>query len=148
MSSAPAIVIFLSVALMSSTAHAEMPVPADSRRLVEMPADTLILLRQDMLSHLSALHSIIVALGSGDLEVAANTAEQQLGRASMGKHRATGMGPGRFMPEKMRTLGWNMHNAADGFATETRKGDVKGAYAALQNITESCLACHAVYRTK
>lgn len=91
-----------------------------------MPADTLILLRQDMLSHLAALHSIIVALGNGELKIAADTAEQQLGRASMGRRRATGMGPGRFMPEKMRTLGWNMHDATDGFATETRKGNTRG----------------------
>ena len=148
MSSTPVAALFFCGALLSCTALAQPPAPSDSRRLVEMPAESLILLRQDMISHLATLHSIIVALGNGDLKVAADTAEQQLGRVSMGRHRATGMGPGRFMPEKMRSLGWNMHDAADNFAMETRKGNIQGAYAALQNITESCVACHAVYRTK
>ncbi|MBU1192191.1 MAG: cytochrome c [Gammaproteobacteria bacterium] len=120
----------------------------DPRQLVEMPAPAQQLMRQDMLSHLAALNSIIAALGSGDLNLAADTAEQQMGRASMGKHRASGMGPGRFMPLEMRNLGWGMHDAADAFAVEARKGNAQSAYAALQNVTSSCVACHAVYRTR
>jgi hypothetical protein len=120
----------------------------DPRLLVDMPVAAQHLMRQDMLSHLSALHSIIAALGNNDLKAAADTAEQQLGRASMGKHRASGMGPGRFMPPEMRDLGWGMHDAADAFATEARKGNPQSAYAALQNVTSSCVACHAVYRTR
>lgn len=120
----------------------------DPRMLVDMPAAAQQLMRQDMLSHLSALHSIIAALGNNKLKAATDTAEQQLGRASMGKHRASGMGPGRFMPPEMRDLGWGMHDAADAFATEARKGNPQSAYAALQKVTSSCVACHAAYRTR
>ncbi|MBI5040207.1 MAG: hypothetical protein HZB57_03095 [Gammaproteobacteria bacterium] len=45
-------------------------------------------------------HTLTVALGKGDLNSAANTAEQQLGRASMGRRGGTGMmgmGTGEFM---------------------------------------------------
>ena len=140
----------LSGVLLSPCSLAETGTEAasDPRQLIEMPATTQHLMRQDMLSHLAALNSIIAALGSGDLNTAADTAEQQMGRASMGKHRASGMGPGRFMPLEMRNLGWAMHDAADAFAAEARKGNVQSAYAALQNVTSSCVACHAVYRTR
>lgn len=121
---------------------------SDPRQLIEMPATAQHLMRQDMLSHLAALNSIIAALGSGDLNAAADTAEQQMGRASMGKHRASGMGPGRFMPPEMRNLGWGMHDAADSFAIEARKGNPQSAYTALQSVTRSCVACHAAYRIR
>lgn len=122
--------------------------PVDARLLVEMPAEAQARLRQDMLDHLAALNAIVAALGAGDLDTAADTAERQLGRASMGKHRASGMGPGRFMPPEMRDLGWNMHDAADAFAAEARKGDARGAFGALQQVTGACVSCHAVYRTR
>ncbi len=136
--------------LISAYALAETSVvdTTDPRLLVDMPATAQHLMRQDMLSHLSALNSIITALGSDDFKAAADIAEQQLGRASMGKHRGSGMGPGRFMPQEMRNLGWGMHDAADAFAAEARKGNPQSAYATLQNVTSSCVACHAVYRTR
>lgn len=145
-----ATLVLLSGALLSLYAltGASTEDTSDSRQLIEMPATAQYLMRQDMLSHMAALNGIIAALGSGDLNLAADTAEQQMGRASMGKHRASGMGPGRFMPPEMRNLGWGMHDAADAFAVEARKGNVQSAYAALQNITSSCVACHATYRTR
>lgn len=132
-------------------AQAETAAPApggDSRLFVEMPAEAQQLMRQDMLSHLATLDAIVAALAGNDLKTAADQAEQQLGRASMGKHRATGMGPGRFMPLEMRNLAWSMHDAADDFAVEARKGDMQSALTALRKITSSCVSCHAVYRTR
>lgn len=120
----------------------------DTRVFVEMPAQARELMRQDMLSHLAALNAIIAALGANDPAAAADQAERQLGRASMGKHRASGMGPGRFMPLEMRNMGWSMHEAADAFAVEARKGDLRTALTALQKITSACVSCHAVYRTR
>lgn len=38
----------------------------------------------------------------------AEVAENRMGNISMGKTRASGMGPGRFMPLEMHNLGWNM----------------------------------------
>ena len=132
-------------------AQAETAAPAttgDTRLFVEMPAEAQQLMRQDMLGHLATLNAIVAALGSNDLNTAADQAEQQLGHASMGKHRASGMGPGRFMPLEMRNLGWAMHDAADAFATEARKGDLQSALTVLQKVTSSCVSCHAVYRTR
>lgn len=137
--------LWLSIA----TAHAETAAPAaDARQFVEMPAQAQQLMRQDMLSHLATLNAIVAALASNDLKTAADQAEQQLGRASMGRHRATGMGPGRFMPLEMRNLGWAMHDAADAFAAEARTGNLQSALNALQKVTGSCVSCHAVYRTR
>ena len=130
---------------------AEPSTPTDPRTLVEMPAEAQTQMRQDMLSHLAALNSIVAALGKGDLNAAADTAEQQLGRAVMGRHRGTGMmgmGPGRFMPSGMRDIGWRMHDAADSFATTARQGNAQKAIAALEPITTSCVTCHATYRTR
>jgi hypothetical protein len=127
---------------------AEPTAAADPRRLVEMPAAAQALMRQDMLSHLAAVNAIVAALGKGDLNTAADTAEQQLGRATMGRYRGTGMGPGRFMPGEMRDIGLRMHDAADAFATTARQGDALKAYAALEPVTTSCVTCHATYRTR
>lgn len=154
MHSKPPLALLVGATLLGTAVYAEtspqtaMQTPGDSRQLVEMPVEAQFLMRQDMLDHLSALNTIIMALGSGDLNTAADTAERRMGRASTGKYRASGMGPGRFMPPEMRNLGWNMHAAADTFATEARKGDPQRAYAALQQVTNACVTCHAVYRTR
>ena len=58
----------------AAPAPAAAGVAADTRVFVEMPAAAQQLMRQDMLSHLAALNSIIAALGSGDLNTAADTA--------------------------------------------------------------------------
>lgn len=120
----------------------------DHRQLVSMPDETLQLLRQDMLDHLAALNEIIGLLAENKLDAAAEVAETRMGKNSMGKHRGTGMGPGRFMPPEMRNLGWGMHESATDFSRATGEGDSKAAYKALQKITTSCVACHYSYRTR
>lgn len=121
---------------------------SDPRQLVSMPEAALALMRQDMLSHLSALNEIVGHLANNDFTAAAEVAENRMGNSSMGKHRASGMGPGRFMPLEMRNLGWNMHAAASEFAVIAKRGDAKAAYKALQNITATCITCHYSYRTR
>jgi len=120
----------------------------DTRQFVSMPDQARELMRKDMLDHLSALNEIIGYLVSNDLDVAADVAETRMGRSSMGKHRGTGMGPGRFMPLEMRNLGWGMHDAATEFSKIAKQGDLKSAYSALQKVTSSCVACHYSYRTR
>ena len=71
-----------------------------------------------------------------------------MGKSSMGKHRESGMGPGRFMPLEMRNIGWNMHEAASRFAAVAAEGDTGAAYTALQQVTGACVACHNAYRTR
>ena len=121
---------------------------SDPRQLVTMPDQARQLMRQDMLDHLSALTEIIGYLAENNLDAAANTAETRMGKSTMGKHRASGMGPGRFMPLEMRNIGWGMHGSATEFAQIAKKGDLKNAYSALQKVTGSCVACHYTYRTR
>lgn len=120
----------------------------DHRQLVSLPDEARELMRTDMLDHLAALNEIITHLASGNLDAAAEVAEQRMGRSSMGKHRGTGMGPGRFMPPEMRSLGLGMHDAASELADVARLGDLGGSYATLQKVTGMCVACHYSYRTR
>ena len=120
----------------------------DYRQFVSMPDQARKLMRQDMQDHLSALNEIIGFLATDDLDAAADVAETRMGRSSMGKHRGSGMGPGRFMPLEMRNIGWGMHDAATEFSKVAKSGDLKGAYSALQKVTSSCVACHYSYRTR
>jgi hypothetical protein len=120
----------------------------DPRTFVNMPPKAQLIMRQDMLTHLSALTQILSFLAAGQLNQAAEIAETQIGRSAMGKHRGTGMGPGRFMPPPMRQLGWNMHNAGSAFAQIAKNGDIQKTYNALATITATCTACHNAYRTR
>ena len=120
----------------------------DLRQLATLPDQARQLMRTDMLDHLAALNEIFGYLAEGKLAVAAEVAEKRMGNSSMGKHRATGMGPGRFMPLEMRNLGWGMHDAASEFSRIAAEGDTKKTYAALQKLTGTCVACHYSYRTQ
>jgi hypothetical protein len=121
---------------------------SDHRQLVSMPDETSQLMRQDMLDHLSALNEIIGLLAANNLDAAADVAETRMGKSSMGKHRATGVGPGRFMPLEMRNIGWGMHESATELSEAAKEGNLKGAYSALQKVTTACVACHYSYRTR
>ena len=121
--------------------------PKDERELVSMPDGVKQVLRLDMISHLTSIDQILGHLVEGDLDMAADVAESKLGRGSMGRHRGTGMGPGRFMPTDMHNIAFSMHEAASNFAEiAKKKGDLKGIYAALQEITSHCVGCHQAYR--
>ncbi len=132
----------------STSPAATKPTGGDHRQLVSMPEQARELMRQDMLLHLSTLNEIMGYLADNDLKAAAEAAETKMGKSSMGKHRATGMGPGRFMPLEMRNMGWGMHEAATEFSQIAREGDMKRTYGALQKVTTFCIACHYSYRTR
>jgi len=149
---------FTLISLALNAAYAEEPaqVPQvaqeaeanDARQLVSMPEQTRRFMREDMLDHLSAVNEIIGYLAANDLASAAEVAETRMGKSSMGKYRATGMGPGRFMPLEMRNIGWGMHDAASELSLAAKQGDLKAAYSALQNVTAACVGCHYTYRTQ
>jgi hypothetical protein len=92
------------------------------------------------------LTQILGLLANGKLKNAAEIAETQIGNWKIG--RGTGMGPGKFMPTGMRQIGMSMHKSVDEFARVARIGETTKAYAALQNITALCVACHSSYRTQ
>ena len=120
----------------------------DHRQLVEMPAQVQQLMREDMRDHLAAMSEIFGYLANNDFAVAAEVTEKRMGKSSMGKHRGTGMGPGRFMPLAMRQIGWGMHEAASNFAEVAKSGDLNKSYAALQRVMASCTACHLSFRVR
>ena len=124
--------------------------PQDQRQLVNMPDLPRALMRSDMLDHTAAINEILGLLAENQLAAAADVAEKRIGTRTMGKHAAVarGQGPGRFMPDTMRQMGWNMHDAADAFAKTAREGNLPKSLAALQQLTSSCVACHMSFRTR
>jgi hypothetical protein len=142
--------LFPIVALLPSLALAQSPPPDDPRTVVDMPALQRALIREEMLDHLVALDEILADLSSNQLNAAADVAEKRLGLSSMGKHaaRTAGQGPGRFMPEAMRSIGIGMHQAASEFAKVARAGNRDAAYQALQPVVGACVACHAGFRLR
>jgi len=118
----------------------------DTRTLVELPQ----MMQQHMLSnmrdHLAAINDILLYLGNGELDKAADTAESRLGMSSLESHGASHMAG--FMPEGMRQIGTSMHRAASRFALQAQEGDVLSAYRAVTEITSACVTCHSAYRVK
>jgi hypothetical protein len=103
---------------------------------------------QDMLDHLSSLTEILGHLAENNLDAVSEIAETRMGKSSMGKHRATGMGPGRFMPIAMRNMGWNMHESASELSRIAKDGELNDVFAALQKVTAACAKCHYSYRVR
>jgi len=136
----------------ASAVVAEPPAPPEDHRvLVEMPELQRELLRQEMQDVLVALNQIIGYLADGNLSAAGETAEARMGISTMGKHAAAARGlggPGRFMPDAMRQMGFGMHEAASRFAEVAKEGDPADALRALQGLTSACLSCHMAYRTR
>ena len=120
----------------------------DLRQLVTMPAQAQELMRKDMLDHLAVMNELMGLLAENKWTEAGTLIETRMGKSTMGKHRATGMGPGRFMPVEMHSIGIGMHEAASEFAELAKKGDTKNAYLALQKVNGACVACHYTYRTR
>jgi cytochrome c556 len=143
--------LFVSLLLTATIAQAAPPAPPqDFRQLVEMPDLPRSLMRADMQDHLVALNEIIGYLAENNLAAAGETAEKRMGQSTMGKHAAIarGQGPGRFMPNTMQQMGWNMHDSATEFAKVAKDGDRTKALTALQQLTSSCVACHMSFRTR
>jgi hypothetical protein len=136
----------LSIFVLASGRSAISFAQDDSRVPVELPA----MMQQHMLSnmrdHLAAIDEILVYLGEGELDRAAETAEYRLGMSSLESHGAGHMAG--FMPEGMRRAGTAMHKAASRFALKAQEGDALTAYRALAEITSACVACHSGYRIR
>jgi len=118
----------------------------DTRVLVDLPT----MMQEHMLSHmrdhLAAINEILVYMGDGELEKAAETAEFRLGMSSLTSHGASHMA--KFMPEGMRQTGTTMHKAASRFALKAQEGEALAAYKGLSEITSACVACHSGYKIK
>ena len=116
----------------------------DPRQLVKMPEPMQQHMLGNMRDHLVAIDQILHYLSSDQLDRAADVAEQRLGMSSLDDHGAEHMG--KLMPKGMVQTGTSMHRAASRFALKAQEGDELEAYAALNDITAACVACHAGYR--
>jgi hypothetical protein len=125
--------------------HAAVP---DTRQLVPYPDALRIHTLTNMRDHLQALGEIQAALAVGALDQASDLAESRLGMSSLATHGAHEVAT--FMPPGMQAAGTAMHRAASRFALVAKDasatGDIKPALQALSGLTQSCVACHAVYR--
>ena len=116
----------------------------DKRQMVDLPQMMQEHMMANMRDHLEALDIILAKLATGELDEAAETAEQRLGMSSLDDHGASHMA--KFMPEAMRATGTSMHRAASRFALKAQEGELLPAYAMLQKVTAACVACHDAYR--
>ena len=119
---------------------------SDKRVHVELPEMMQQHMLANMRDHLNAINEILVYLGNGELDKAAETAEYRLGMSSLESHGASHIA--KFMPEGMRQFGTAMHKAASRFALKAQEGEALPAYRALSEITSACVACHSGYRVK
>jgi hypothetical protein len=120
----------------------------DARQLVKFPEPMRLHTITSMRDHLLALQEIDVALSKSEFDSAARIAEQRLGMSSLEQHGAAHIAP--FMPQAMQDIGTQMHRSASRFAVEAQNAsvsnDVRPALAALGNVMQQCVACHAAYR--
>ncbi len=159
--SLPVTLVFL---VLSLSAHGEQPgvdpavavddtieaesLKTDMRRFVEMPEQARQVLREDMLDQFAVLNEIIEYLALNNYTAAADVAENGMGQSLRRRNQDREFGPGRYMPEEMRRMGWDLHEAASNFALVAKRQHPQATYGALQKITEACIACHYSYRTR
>lgn len=117
----------------------------DKRKLVEMPKMMQQHQLANMRDHLKAIDEILMNMGKGELDKAADIAEARLGMSSLSLHGASHMA--KVIPKEMGAIGTSMHKAASRFALKAQEGDALPAYKALQEVTAACVACHAGYKT-
>ena len=118
----------------------------DKRKLVEMPKMMQEHQLANMRDHLMAINEILMNMGKGDLDKAADIAESRLGMSSLSLHGASHMA--KVIPKEMGAIGTSMHKAASRFALKAQEGDPLPAYKALQDVTAACVSCHASFKTR
>ena len=120
----------------------------DLRTLVEMPERARQILIEDMLDHLAVMNEINRYLSENKLNSAADVAENGMGQSLLSKYQDEALRPGHYMPQEMREVGWELHNAATVFAKAARQGNLQETLTAYHRISSACVACHYSYRTR
>ena len=118
----------------------------DTRQMVKLPEMMQEHMLANMRNHLETINLILLEMSKGELDEAADIAEQRLGMSSLDKHGAEHLA--KFMPDGMKKAGTGMHRAASRFALKAQEGDALSAYTALQKVTAGCVTCHAGYRIR
>lgn len=129
------------------------PAAEDPREFVELPAMMQDHMLANMRDHLAAVNEILDALSQDRIKEAGAIAEKRLGMSSLSMHGAAHMAP--FMPERMQAIGTEMHHAASRFVTAAEDADLaEGAekrqalFAALHEVTNTCVSCHEAFRIR
>jgi len=132
----------------SQSAMPEQRAGAEDRTPVRFPTMLKEHTLSNMRDHLLTLSKIQAYLAARDFDRAADIAEKRLGMSSLRLHGAEKVAP--YMPKGMQDAGTAMHRAASQFAVATQEAaidsDVPRALAALNTVTQACVACHAAYR--
>ncbi len=118
----------------------------DKRELVKFPQMMQNHMMANMRDHLAAINEIQMNLAEGEMNKAADIAEQRLGMSSLDNHGAHHMA--QMMPEGMQKIGTEMHRAASRFALKAQEGELQPAVKALAEVTSACVACHAAYKIR
>lgn len=144
---------FIAVAALLIALSVGQQARADERTFVDMPAPMQEHMLSNMRGHLRALEKIFSHLAAGDADSAGAVAEKQLGLGSLTDHGAAHLAG--FMPQPMQDFGTEMHRAASRFTQAAQDADVQQTFqaqqkvfAALQDITAQCNACHTNYRIR
>lgn len=126
------------------------PASKDTRQTVYFPPQIRQATLREMRDHLASISDIQAALSRSDFALAARIADQRLGLSST-QHGGM-MASVRYMPAGMRELGYAMHRSASRFVVAAQdasvSGDVRPALAALTEVTQNCVACHAAYKLR
>lgn len=144
---------FIPAAALLIALTAGQPSHADERIFVELPVPMQEHMLSNMRGHLRALEEIFDYLAAGDADSAGAIAEKQLGLGSLKDHGAAHLAG--YMPQPMQYFGTEMHKAASRFTQAAQDADVQQTFqaqqkvfAALQDITAQCNACHKNYRIR
>ena len=118
----------------------------NTRQLIQLPEMMQQHMMSNMRDHLAALNEILISMANGELDKAADIAENRLGISSLELHGASHMAA--HMPQEMQQAGTSMHRAASEFALKAQEGEMTPAYKALSGITTACVACHSAFRIR
>lgn len=120
----------------------------ETRQLVELPAPLRQRKLQEMRERLAILGQLQAALSIEAYREAADLAEHHLGMSSLPMQGTQEVA--EYMPQGMREMETALHQAASRFAVEAihaaASADVRLANAALSELIQRCVACHAAYR--
>ena len=118
----------------------------DTRQYVKFPPKLQRKQLSNMRDHMAALNEILEYLAYDEPKKAAEVAQKRLGLSARHSHNTKDLA--KYMPKGMKQAGYNMHSAASHFAEVAKKEDLESAYEALTAVTQSCVECHAGYRTR
>jgi len=128
----------------------ERPTAADTRQVVDFPPALKERELANMRDHLKTLSEIQNYLAKYDFDRAADIAEKRLGMSSFDLHGSHEVAP--YMPKGMQEAGTALHHAASRFAVAAQDAavdrDLGRALGALNEVTRTCIACHAAYRLR